>query len=311
LGEYVGEYAFQFGLALIVLTAATAAWILSRRGYVNSADFKQGMGVLRLEFKRSIEEARAVTSRKATVINDKLLSVIKPIESTVTDLNVRLARLEEHADAVETFMAGPQKQALEENERIGTRLRRLEQRLDALPDQHLLIEQTIEAASVRDQERNNSIEVINSRLMNTQKQVDELFPRLELGEKARADLGTLISLFVKQLKRVDINSAETVLRVADLESLRSKVTGLEERLSSILDREKCRLTEDSTRNINNIISDATPKAGDEVGSIETNNGSENASIRERPPTSTEDAPHEPSIQGRSRSDNSSADRRPT
>ena len=85
-----------------------------------------------------------------------------------------------------------------------------------------MIEQTIDAATVRDQERNNSIEVINSRLMNTQKQVDELFPRLELGEKARADLGTLISLFVKQLKGVNINSAETAVRVAELESLDQK-----------------------------------------------------------------------------------------
>ena len=141
------------------------------------------MGALRLEFKRSIEEARAVTSRKATAINDNLLSVIKPINSTVTDLNVRLARLEEHADAVEAFMAGPQKQALEENGK-SVPDEELEQRLNALPDQLSLIEQTIDAATVRDQERNNSIEVINSRLMNTQKQVDELFPRLELGEKS-------------------------------------------------------------------------------------------------------------------------------
>ena len=303
----MGEHAFQFGLALIVLTAATAAWILSRRSYVKSADFKQGMGALRLEFKRSIEEARAVTSRKATAINDNLLSVIKPIDSTVTDLNVRLARLEEHADAVEAFMAGPQKQALEENERIGTRLRRLEQRLNALPDQLSLIEQTIDAATVRDQERNNSIEVINSRLMNTQKQVDELFPRLELGEKARADLGTLISLFVKQLKGVNINSAETAVRVAELESLRSKVTGLEERLNSVLGRENHCSTGNSTSNNNEIIGYATPKIDDEATSIETNNRSENACIVEGPARSTEEAPNEPSVQGGNRSDSGKAD----
>jgi hypothetical protein len=147
--------------------------------------------------------------------------------------------------------------------------------------------------------------------MNTQRRVDELFPRLELGEKARADLGTLISLFIKQLKRVDINSAETVLRVADLESLRSKVTGLEERLSSILDSENYRSTGNSTRDINDVIGDATPKAADGVDSIEANNGSENASIFEGPPTSTEEAPNEPSVQGGSRSDNGSANQHPT
>ena len=305
------EHVFQFVLALIVLTAASAAWIISRRSHVKSADFKRGVEALRLEFRRSIDEARTATTRRTTANRENLLSVIKPIDLAVTDLNLRLARLEEHADAVAIFMAGPQKQALEEKQQADARLRKLEQSLKALTDQLSLIEQTIDEATVRERESNNSIETINSHLMNTQRRVDELFPRLELGEKARADLGTLISLFVKQLKRVDINSAETVLRVADLDSLRSKVTGLEERLSSILDRENYRSTGNSTRNINDIISDATAKVGDEVGSIETNNGSENACIPERPPTSTEDAPHEPSIQGRSRSDNSSADHHPT
>jgi chromosome segregation ATPase len=305
------EHVFQFVLALIVLTAASAAWIISRRSHVKSADFKRGVEALRLEFRRSIDEARTATTRRTTANRENLLSVIKPVDLAVTDLNLRLARLEEHADAVAIFMAGPQKQALEEKQQADARLRKLEQSLKALTDQLSLIEQTIDEATVRERESNNSIETINSHLMNTQRRVDELFPRLELGEKARADLGTLISLFVKQLKRVDINSAETVLRVADLDSLRSKVTGLEERLSSILDRENYRSTGNSTRNINDIISDATPKVGDEVGSIETNNGSENASILERPPTSTEDAPREPSIQGRSRSDNSSADHHPT
>jgi chromosome segregation ATPase len=305
------EHVFQFVLALIVLTAASAAWIISRRSHVKSADFKRGVEALRLEFRRSIDEARTATTRRTTANRENLLSVIKPVDLAVTDLNLRLARLEEHADAVAIFMAGPQKQALEEKQQADARLRKLEQSLKALTDQLSLIEQTIDETTVRERESNNSIETINSHLMNTQRRVDELFPRLELGEKARADLGTLISLFVKQLKRVDINSAETVLRVADLDSLRSKVTGLEERLSSILDRENYRSTGNSTRNINDIISDATPKVGDEVGSIETNNGSENASILERPPTSTEDAPREPSIQGRSRSDNSSADHHPT
>jgi len=302
------EHVFQFVLALVVLTAASAAWIISRRRYVKSADFKRGIEALRLEFRRSVDEARTATVRRATTIVGNLHSVIKPIDSTVTDLAIRLARLEEHADAVAAYMAGPQKQALEENERSDARLTKLEQGLKALTDQLSLIRQTIDGATVRDQERNSSID---SRLTNTQRQVDELFPRLELGEKARTDLGTLISLFIKQLKRVNVNSTETALRVADLESLRSKVTGLEERLSSILDRGKCRLTEDSTRNFNDIITDPTPKAGGEVGLIETNNGSENASILERPPTSTEDAPREPSIQGRSCSDNSSADHHPT
>jgi hypothetical protein len=302
LGEYVGQfisdYALQVGVALVVLTA-TAVWIISRRPkYVKSADYKRGIEALRLEFRRSIDEARAATTKKATAVGDKLLSVIKPIDTSVTDLNVRFARLEERADAVEDFMAGPQKNVLRENEQIDARLRKLEQRLTTLTDQVSLIEQTIDGASLRDQERNNSIEV---RLTSTEKQMDDLFPRLELGEKARVDLGGLISLFVKQLKRVNINSAETTVRVAELESLRSKIAGLEERLNSTLDHESHRSAENFTTNDDAGIGHASPNPGDEAGVIETNNGSAKGE-----PTSTEEPPNEPTLDVSSLSENSSA-----
>ena len=295
MGEYVGQfindYAFQVGVALVVLTAATAAWIISRRPrYVKSADYKRGIEALRLEFRRSIDEARAATTKKATVVSDKLLSVIKPIDRSVTDLNVRFARLEERADAVEAFMAGPQKD--EENEQITARLRKLEQRLTALTDQVSLIEQTIDGTNLRDQERNNSLEAISSRLVSTQQQVDDLLPRLERGDKAREDQGGLISLFVKQLKRVNMYSTETAVRVAKLENLRSKVSGLEERLSATLDRENHRSAENSTTNVHADVGDAAPRTGDGASAIETNNGSS-----EEQPTSTEATAKEPSLNG--------------
>jgi len=295
LGNYLGEYAVPFGLALVVLIGAFAALIVSRRRYVGSADFKRGIEALRFEFMRSIEETRATAGRKTTAVRENLLSVIQPIDSTLADLAARLARLEEHADAVETFMTGPQ--ALEANEQIAARLTKLEQRLKAVTDELSLVEQTIDGATVRDRDRNDSIEAMNSRLMNTQKRVDELFPRLELGERARIDLGTLIGLFVKQLKRVNLNSAETALRVADLESLRSKVTGLEERVTSALFGKDYGSTEDSAGDINDIVTDTTPKTGDGAGSFEAGNGSSNAGVAEESPTSTEEASNEPSLEG--------------
>lgn len=301
-GKYFGEYAFQFSLALVVLTVAIAALIVSRRRYVSSAEFKRGIEALRFEFRRSIEETRATSGRKAAAVRENLLSVIKPIDSNLADSAARLAKLEEHADAVETFMAGPQKQALEENEQIAARLTKLEQRLKAVTNELSLIEQTIDSAAVRDQDRNNSLEAVNSRLMSTQKQVDELFPRLELGEKARTDLGTLIGLFVKQLKRVNISSAETALRVADLQGLRSKVAGLEERLTSSLVREGRRSVENSTRDINDVVGDATPKMEDGVGSSETSDGSENAGVVEASTRSAEEPSDEPSLEGEGLSD---------
>src|SRR5262249_18635543 len=169
------------------------------------------------------------------------------------------------------------KQLSEERDRIAARLTSVEQQLTALIDQFSLIEQTIDGANRRDQE-------INSRLITTQSQVNELIQRLEFGEKARADLGSLVSLFIKQLKRVNINSAETAVRVAELESLRSKVAGLEERLNSLLEREKSRLKED-------LI--FTPKADD----------------GERLLTSTAEASYELSVQDGSH-DNGKGDQHP-
>jgi chromosome segregation ATPase len=284
--RYLGDYAFQFSLALVAIIAATAAWVVSRRRYVKSIDFKRGFDALRFEFRRSIDEVRAATARKVAGISDNLLSISSQMDSSVTDLNVRLARLEEYADAIEAFMAGPQKQVLRQNEEIDARLRKLEQRLTALTDQFSLVEQTIDGAGRRDNERNKSIEDINYRLVNAQKQVDELFPRLELGEKARTDLGALIGLFVRQLKRVNITSAETTLRVAELEGLRTKVTGLEQRLSSIVNPEN-----NSVGNNDDFVGNATPNPGS--GDInEANAAAENASTFEQRPASAEEAAKE-------------------
>ena len=304
VARYLGDYAFQFSLALFAIALATAAWVVSRRRYVKPVDFKRGIDALRFEFRRSIDEARAATARKATGISDHLLSISKQMDSSMTDLNVRLARLEEYADAIEAFMAGPQKQVLKQNEEIDTRLRKLEQRLTALTNELSLVEQTIDGEGRRDNGRNKSIEDINHRLVNTQKQVDELFPRLELGEKARTDLGTLIGLFVRQLKRVNMNSAETALRVAELERLRTKGTGLEQRLSPTVD-----LNNGSVENNNDFVGDATPKPGS--GDInETTDAAENASTSEQRPTYSEEACKEADVQIRSYSENGSAGQHP-
>lgn len=300
VARYLGDYAFQFSLALL----ATAAWVVSRRRYVKPVDFKRGIDALRFEFRRSIDEVRAATARKATGVSDGLLSISKQMDSSMTDLNVRLARLEEYADTVEAFIAGPQKQVLKQNEEIDARLRKLEQRLTALTNELSLVEQTIDGEGRRDNGRNKSIEDINHRLVNTQKQVDELFPRLELGEKARADLGALFGLFVRQLKRVNINSAETALRVAELERLRTKVTGLEQRLSPTVD-----LDNGSVENNNDFIGDATPKPGS--GDInETNDAAESASTSEQRPTYTEEVCKEADVQIRSYPENGSAGQHP-
>jgi hypothetical protein len=274
------QYAAEIGVTLLVLI--TAAWIVSCR-----RKFKHDIEALRLEFRRLLDHTRTASTKRATAIGDNLLSVIKPIDVAVTNLNVRLGKLEEHADAVSSFMAGPQRQALEDEEQIYGRLTKVEQRLKALVEQLSLLNQTINEATIGDQQRDKSLESLNSRLIDAQRQADGLFSRVDLGEKARVDLGSLIGLFVKQLKRVNINSAEIALRVAGLEALRSKVSGLEERLGS--DRDDCYSTGNLVENDNAFLSGATPNLDEMANLVGTNNGSEQSSTFEHS-TSSEEAP---------------------
>jgi chromosome segregation ATPase len=296
------------GLALVVLIVASAAAFISRRNYIKSSDFKRSIEALRLEFGRSIDATQAATTKSARTIRENIASVIEPIDSTVTDLTVRLARLEQHADATATYMAGSQKQSLEENERIAAELAGLKQNLKALSDELSLFRQTIDEAGAREQDINNSIEAINSRLINTQGQMDGVLPRLVVGEKERKDLGTLINLFVQRLKKVNANTTETAVRLSDLESqFRSKAGQLKERLGSIFECEDYR----STSKIEDLVEDATPKVADRAVPIATNTDSENAGAFERPATPVEKSSNEASDEGESRFDSGRADQHAT
>src|SRR5262249_49791569 len=83
---------------------------------------------------------------------------------------------------------------------------------------------------------------------------DELSPRLLLEEKARKDLGNLISLFVKRLKKVNADATELALRLSDLECrFRLKATQIEER--HILER----TASPSTNTMENPAKEAAPK----------------------------------------------------
>jgi len=127
----LSDFALRFGLALVVVIVACAAVILSRRNYAKAANLEHSIEAFRLEFRRSIDAAQAATIKSvARTIHDNIFSVIKPIDSTVRDLDARLARLEQqHADATATHMAGTQI--------LDVRLARLEQHTDATVIQNL------------------------------------------------------------------------------------------------------------------------------------------------------------------------------
>jgi hypothetical protein len=108
----LSDFALRFGLALAVVTV------------------ERNIEAFRLEFRRSIDAAQAATIKSiAKTIHDNIFSVIKPIDSSVRDLDARLARQEQqHADATAAHMTGTQ---------ILVRLARLEERADASAIQDL------------------------------------------------------------------------------------------------------------------------------------------------------------------------------
>jgi chromosome segregation ATPase len=239
----------QIGIiAVSVLIAIFATRLILGKKYVMSADFKHGTEVLRRElghikheFSQSIEALRQQSIDVAQTASKRARNISESLSSINSTWDARLVRLEEHADATAAAMAESQKQALEENERTADRLLQLEQRqmtlaarlerLDQnLRDQLSFIGQAIDEVRRREEDPNNSIEAINSALVKTQGQLDQLDLRLAREEKARSDIGTLMKLLAKRIGRVNLDSADTVHRVADLESKLGKE--LEERLGS-------------------------------------------------------------------------------
>jgi chromosome segregation ATPase len=209
------------------------------------------------------------------------------------NLDARLARLEERADETATHIAETENKSLEASERIAARLAGLEQNLMALSEQLSSIKQTLDEATVRQQGINDSIEAINSRVVDSQSRVDQLFPRLVVEEKALKDLGALISLFVKRLKRISANSTQTAVRLGGFEAhFHSKVRQLEEHCSSSLESNGG----PSTPGTEDRVEDATPKAADGAVPIETKTNGENAGF-ERPLTPSKESSNEANAEG--------------
>lgn len=361
----MSDFAVRFGLALMVVTVAGAAIIISRRNFSKSAGLERNIDAFRLEFQHSIDAAQAATiGGVAKTIRDNISSVVRPIDSALRDLDsrlarleqqqadataarmtgaqlldVRLTRLEEHADghavrnlearladlekrteATAAQFTGTQKQSLDENERIAARLIGLEQKLTAisdeqqrltdLSDQLSSIKRTMDAAALREQENlatlsdlqqnltalsdrfssvkqvideatgrgqdiKNSIEAIGSRVRNSQTRLDELLPRLVLGDKAREGQGALLSLFVKRIKRQNASLMEMAERLADLENrFQAKAHEAEDRHTSILGRLDGAPT--------SKIEDPVPKLAEGMVPAQAKTNGENAGAFERP-----------------------------
>ena len=222
------------------------------------------------------------------------------------DLDVRLGRLEQRADESATQIVADQKQSLEQSERIAAQWAGLEQNLMELSDRLSSIKQTIDGATLREQDTHSSIEAISSRVINTQQRVEELFPRQALGEKALKDLGTLIGFFIKRLKTVNASSTEIALRLGDLEShFRAKLGQLEERHSSVLERKDGL----ATSKIEDLLEN--PKAADATMPIAANTDGKNAEGFELATTPGQESSKKAIVEEEGRADNNRADQHAT
>jgi len=221
----LSDFALRLGLALVVVTVACAAIIISRRNYAKSADSERSLGAFRLEFQRSIDAAQAGTIK---TIRENIFSVIKTINSTVKDFSVRLARLEEHADETATHFAGAQN--------LEVRLARLEQHLDATAT----YTENLDARLARLEERADETA---TQLAGTQ-ELDARLAKLEqrADESATQMAGTQ-DLDVR-LGRLEQRADETATNMAgdqkqsleQSERIAAQLAGLEQNLVELSDR---------------------------------------------------------------------------
>jgi len=211
--------------------------------YVGVADFERGIEDLRREFRHSNDAAQAAT-RRATTIGENLISIIKPIELALRDLNARLIRVEQQGNETATFVAGLQKLLSEENGRIAIQTEALQQRLIAVTDQLSLLEQMLQGVKVRGESNDNATVAINACLVDIQRQIHGLIPRLEFGEKERADLSTLHNSLAQTLNALTASSDQMAQRIGDLEQrLQLTAAECEGYLSSIRASENPSVTE--------------------------------------------------------------------
>jgi hypothetical protein len=177
-----------------------------------------------------------------------------------------------------------------------------------LSDRLSLVKQTIDGTTLREQDTHSSIEAISSRIIATQQRVEELFPRQALGEKTLKDLGTLISFFIKRLKRVNASSTEIAMRLGNLEShFRSKLGQLEERHSSIIERKDGL----ATNKVEDLVEGATPKAVDATIPVAANIDGKSAEGFEQATTPGQESSKKAIVEEEGRADNSRADQHAT
>jgi hypothetical protein len=232
------QYGLAFGLALIALAAALAAATMFRKRdlirarsdhthdshCVTYTDFDRALEACRREFGHSLNGAQTA-ARNATIIGEKVIAALEPIELALRDLNNRLVNLEK-------LVAAGQKHSSEESGHAvdNAHLKGPERQLIAVTYQISSLKQIIEGVRERESDRSTSIETIDAKLTDIQTRIDCLNPRLVHVENRQADLLTVSNSLVGSLTSL---REKTTQRLADLEQgFVARATELEARPSS-------------------------------------------------------------------------------
>ena len=179
----------------------------------------------RLEFgERARADLSTLHNSFAQTLN-ALTASSDQIAQRIADLEQRLQLTDAAFEARLGSMRAPENPSVAET---------LHQRVVALTDQLSLLEQTIQGIKVRDKSNDNATVTINVRLADIQRQIDGSIPRLEFGERERADLSTLHVSLAELLQKQTTSSDQIAQQIIALEQrFRAKVAEFEARLGSI------------------------------------------------------------------------------
>src|SRR5262249_25839676 len=136
--------------------------------YITRSDFDRALEALRCEFGHSLDSAQT-TAKNAATTGEKVIAAIKPIASALRDLNARLMNLEQRRNE----LAGKPPEPAGDSLYLENFSRQLAEAADRISS----LEQVIDQIRQQENDRNSSIETLDSRLTVIQNKIDSFGSR--------------------------------------------------------------------------------------------------------------------------------------
>ena len=214
MGATLSPYLLQIARAPVGTVASIAVCIVTRtrvsirnrfKNFLNDnplkiIEFERELEAIRSEFRQSAENVQS-TARNAARIGENVIAAVKPIELALRDLNGRIIALEGRTATTDPLFTnsrssdGEQRDIADETDRafaeIDVRLKRIQQQLTTVIDQHSTLEKMFEGVTAWKNESSEMIGSIDVRLAAVDGYIESLARRLDQEQKERADLSTL------------------------------------------------------------------------------------------------------------------------